>query len=54
MTKAEVFKELLKEYEKEETHLMYECSINIPQSKKMLKKEIAEWAKRYEEAECES
>lgn len=54
MTKAEVFKELLKEYEKEETYLMYEYSINIPQSKKMLKKEIAEWAKRYEEAECES
>lgn len=50
MTKAEVFKELLKNYEKEETRLMYECSINIPQSKKMLKKEISEWAKKYEEA----
>lgn len=51
MTKAEVFNELLKKYEEEETHLMWECSINIPQSKKMLKKEIAEWAKRYDEAE---
>jgi type VI protein secretion system component VasK len=51
MTKAEVFKELLKEYEKEATALIWECSFNISQSEKELEKEIAEWAKRYEEAE---
>lgn len=51
MTKAEVFEELLKKYEEEETSLMWECSIDIPKSQKMLKKEIAEWAKRYKEAE---
>ena len=51
MTKAEVFKQLLKEYEKEVTNLIWECSFNISQSEKELKKEIAEWAKRYEEAE---
>lgn len=51
MTKAEVFKELLKKYEKEETSLIWEYSCNISQSEKMLKKEIAAWAKKYEEAE---
>ena len=54
MTKAEVFKELLEEYEEEATALIWECSLNISESEKMLKKEIAEWTKRYEEAECES
>ena len=51
MTKAEVFKELLKRYEEEATSLIWECSGNISQSEKILKKQIAEWAKRYEEAE---
>lgn len=51
MTKAEVFKELLKEYEETTTNLIWECSFNISQSEKELEKEIAEWAKRYEEAE---
>ena len=51
MTKAEVFKELLKKYEEESTALIWECSFNISQSEKELEKEIAEWAKRYEEAD---
>lgn len=51
MTKAEVFKELLKKYEEEATALIWECSFNISQSEKELEKEIAEWAKRYEKAE---
>lgn len=51
MTKAEVFKELLEEYENEATALIWETSGNISQSEKMLEKEIAEWTKKYEEAE---
>lgn len=51
MTKVDVFKELLKKYEEEATNLIWECSFNISQSEKELKKEIAEWSKRYEEAE---
>lgn len=50
-TKSEVFKELLKEYEEAEEKLIYEYSWNISKAEKQLKKEIAEWAKRYEEAE---
>lgn len=50
MTKAEVFNELLMEYEKMTTNLIWECSWNISQSEKELKKEIAEWTKKYEEA----
>ncbi len=49
MTKAEVFKELLKKYEEEATALIWESSCDISRSEKMLEKEIAEWAKRYEE-----
>lgn len=51
MTKAEVFKELLKQYEKEATALIWECSCDISQSEKMLEKNIAAWTKKYEEAE---
>ena len=51
MTKAEVFNELLAEYEKMTTNLIYECSFNISQSEKELKKELVEWSKKYEEAE---
>lgn len=51
MTKAEVFKELLEEYEEEAIALIWETSGNISQSEEKLKKEIAEWAKKYEEAE---
>ena len=52
MTRAEVFNELLRRYEQEKTNLIWECSCNIEQSEEMLKKEIAEWVKRYTEAEC--
>lgn len=51
MTKAEVFKELLKEYEKAAKALIWDCPGNIPELGKILKKEIAEWAKSYEEGE---
>lgn len=51
MTKVEVFNKLLKKYEEEAASLIWECSFNISQSEKELKKEIAEWKKRYEEAE---
>ena len=52
MTKAEVFNELLRRYEKEKTNLIWEFSCNIEQSEEMLKKEVSAWEKRYEEAEC--
>lgn len=52
MTRADVFNELLRRYEQEKTDLIWECSCNIEQSEEMLKKEIAAWAKRYEDAEC--
>ena len=51
MTKAEVFNELLKEYEETATNLIWEYSFNISQSEKELKKELVEWLKKYEEAE---
>lgn len=54
MTKAEVFNELLIEYEKMVTNLIYECSFNISQSEKELKKELVEWSKKYEDAEWDN
>lgn len=51
MTKTDVFNELLRQYAKEKTNLIWECSCNIEQSEEMLKKEAAAWEKRYEEAE---
>lgn len=51
MTKTEVFKELLGEYEKQAEALIWECSPNIERAEKVLKKEIAEWTKKYEEGE---
>ena len=53
MTKSEVFNELLRRYEEEKTNLIWECSCNIEQSEEMLKKEVAAWEKRYEDAECD-